>query len=351
MSISLSLTKRESTKKSAFKLAATLSAWYFFYWINDKFWDWLLFKALPLDRASKFGESVRFFFYDSTKITLLLVGITFVVTMLRSFVTIERTRAYLGGKRQGVGNLMAASAGVVTPFCSCSAVPVFVGFLSSGIPIGVTLSFLIASPLINEIAVGLLFTMFGFKIALIYLVSGLTIAITAGMVLGKLKVERWVEPFVYANQMNGQAEFASPHYSLQDRTRMGVEEAITIFKKIWPYLLAGIAVGALIHGWAPTEFFAKHASASNPFAVLIAVLVGIPLYSNAAGVMPIVQALHDKGLPMGTLLAFMMAVVALSLPEMILLKRVLRPKLLATYVAIVGSGIIFVGYLFNAILK
>ena len=271
--------------------------------------------------------------------------------MIRSFITIERTRAFLGGKRQGVGNVMAASAGVVTPFCSCSAVPVFIGFLSSGVPIGVTLSFLIASPLINEIAVGLLFTMFGLKIAAIYLFSGLTIAITAGMVLGKLKVERWVEPFVYANQMNAQGEFASPHYTLQDRTRMGREEAVSIFKKIWLYLLAGIAVGALIHGWAPTEFFAKYAGAGNPFAVLIAVLIGIPLYSNAAGVMPIVQALHDKGLPMGTLLAFMMAVVALSLPEMILLRRVLKPKLLATYFAIVGSGIIFVGYLFNAILK
>jgi hypothetical protein len=192
--------------------------------------------------------------------------------------------------------------------------------------------------------------MFGLKIAAIYLASGLIIAITAGMVLGKLKVERWVEPFVYANAMNAQGEFASLHYTVQDRIGLAKVEVFSIVKKIWPYLLAGIAVGALIHGWAPTEFFAQHASASNPFAVLIAVFVGIPLYSNAAGVMPIVQALHDKGLPMGTLLAFMMAVVALSLPEMILLRRVLRPKLLATYVAIVGSGIIFVGYLFNAIL-
>ena len=192
--------------------------------------------------------------------------------------------------------------------------------------------------------------MFGFKIAAVYLASGLLIAITAGMVLGKLKVERWVEPFVYAKSTSVQAGFASPHYSVQDRTRLGIEEAISIFKKIWPYLFAGIAVGALIHGWAPTEFFARYAGSNNPFAVLIAVLIGIPLYSNAAGVMPIVQALYDKGLPMGTLLAFMMAVVALSLPEMILLRRVLRTKLLATYVGIVATGIIFVGYLFNAIL-
>ena len=350
MTISLNLHKREPTSKSLSKLALLAASWYLLYWVNDKFWDRLLFQVISLSPDSKVGESVRFFFYDSTKILLLLTGITFVVTMLRSFITIERTRAFLGGKRQGVGNIVAASAGVVTPFCSCSAVPVFIGFLSSGIPVGVTLSFLIASPLINEIAVGLLFTMFGLKIAAIYLASGLIIAITAGMVLGKLKVERWVEPFVYANAMNAQGEFASPHNTVQDRIGLAKEEVVSIVKKIWPYLLAGIAVGALIHGWAPTDFFAKHASASNPFAVLIAVLVGIPLYSNAAGVMPIVQALHDKGLPMGTLLAFMMAVVALSLPEMILLRRVLLPKLLATYIAIVGSGIIFVGYLFNAIL-
>ena len=351
MSISLNLSKRESSKKSTLKLVGALLSWYFLYWGNDKFWNWLLFTVLPLKKASKLGDAVRFFFYDSSKIIFLLVGITFVVTMLRSFITIERTRAFLGGKRQGIGNLIAASAGVVTPFCSCSAVPVFVGFLSSGVPIGVTLSFLIASPLINEIAVGLLFTMFGLKIAAIYLLSGLTIAITAGLVLGKMKVERWVEPFVYANQMNQQAEFASPDYSLQDRTRMGLEESVSILKKIWLYLLAGILVGAAIHGWAPTAFFAQHAGRSNPFAVLIAVAIGVPLYSNAAGVMPIVQALYSKGLPMGTLLAFMMAVVALSLPEMILLKRVLKPKLLITYIAIVASGIIFVGYLFNARLK
>ena len=350
MTITLNIRRRESSRKSVTKLVGILAVWYFLYWANDKFWSWLLFQALPLDKKSKIGDSIRFFFYDSSKIVLLLVGITFVVTILRSFITIEKTRALLGGKRQGVGNVIAASAGIVTPFCSCSSVPVFIGFLSSGVPVGVTLSFLIASPLINEIAVGLLFTMFGFKIAAIYLVAGLTIAIAAGMVLGKMRLERWVEPFVYANQMHSQGDFASPSYSIQDRTRMGIEEATAIFKKIWPYLLAGIAVGAAIHGWAPTEFFAKYAGHNNPFAVLIAVVIGIPLYSNAAGVMPIVQALYAKGLPMGTLLAFMMAVVALSLPEMILLRRVLRPKLLATYILIVGLGIIFVGYSFNAIL-
>ena len=338
------------TGKELAMLGGSLGLWFFLYLINDNSWNWLLFTVLNLKNKSRLGDTLHFFFYDSSKIILLLVGITFVVTILRSYITIERTRAILGGKREGIGNLMAASAGVVTPFCSCSAVPVFVGFLSSGIPIGVTLSFLIASPLINEIAVGLLFTMFGFKIAAIYLISGLSIAISAGMILGKMKVERWVEPFVYANQLHQQADFASPNYRLDDRTRMGAEEALTILKKIWPYLLAGIAVGAAIHGWAPTTFFAEYAGRNNPFAVLLAVALGIPLYSNAAGVMPIVQALYAKGLPMGTLLSFMMAVVALSLPEMILLRRVLRPKLLVIYISIVGLGIIFVGYLFNAIL-
>lgn len=337
-------------KKGLARLAGIPVAWYGIYWVNDKFWDWLLFDLLGLDKSSKLGDSIRFLFYNSTKITLLLVGITFLVTILRSFITIERTRAFLGGKRQGVGNLMAASAGIVTPFCSCSAVPVFIGFLSSGIPIGITLSFLIASPLINEIAVGLLFTIFGWKIAAIYLISGMSIAITAGMILGKMKVERWVEPFVYQSQMNQQTSLTSPHYEIQDRIRMGIEEARSILKRIWPYLLAGIGLGALIHGWVPTSFFTHYAGSNNPFAVVLVVLVGIPLYSSAAGVIPVVQALYEKGLPMGTLLAFMMSVVALSLPEMILLRRVLRPKLLATYISVVGTGIIVVGYLFNVIL-
>jgi uncharacterized membrane protein YraQ (UPF0718 family) len=350
MSISVNLSSRESKKRSFLKLLGLSAGWFTAYRLNNRIWDWLLFNFADLDPESKFTQAVHFFIFDSIKIALLLIGITFLVTFLRTFITIERTRSFLGGRRQGVGNAIAASAGVLTPFCSCSAVPVFMGFLGAGIPIGVTLSFLIASPLVNEIAVGLLFSLFGWKIAALYLLSGLAIAITAGFILGKMKVERWVEPFIYANKVNANADFSSPLYALQDRIRMAGEESIAILKKIWPYLLVGIAVGAVIHGWAPTEFFAKYAGEGNPFAVIIAVLAGIPLYSSAAGVMPIVQALHDKGLPMGTLLAFMMAVVALSLPEIILLRRVLLPKLLITYLIVVGSGIIFVGYLFNAIL-
>ena len=351
MSISINIAKRESKPKQISKLLAITLAWFILYWANESFWNAVLFNFARLDKDSRFGDSIHFFFYDATKITLLLVGITFSVTIARSFISIEKTRALLGGKREGVGNVLAASAGIVTPFCSCSAVPVFIGFLGAGVPIGVTLSFLIASPLINEIAIGLLFTMFGFKIAALYLLSGLLIAITAGLVLGRLKVERWVEPFVFANPLNAQSGFAQPRYSISERTALGIAEAKSIFLKIWPYLLGGIALGATIHGWVPTEFFTRYAGSSNPFAVILAVLVGIPLYSNAAGVMPIVQALYEKGLPMGTLLAFMMSVVALSLPEMILLRRVLKIKLLATFIGVVATGIIFVGYLFNAIIK
>lgn len=350
MTALISLRPRKSKSRQIGELLSLVAGWLLVLRLNSTFWNWLLFDVVGLDRHKKIPDVVHFFFYDSTKIALLLVGITFAVTVARSFVTIDRTRVFLGGKRAGLGNIFAASLGIVTPFCSCSAVPVFIGFLSAGIPIGITLSFLIASPLINEIAVGLLFSMFGWKIAAIYLISGLIIAIAAGIVLGKLKVERWVEPFVFETKLNQQPGFAAPRYSISERTSIGIEESKAIVRKIWPYLLAGIALGALIHGWAPAAFFVKYAGAGNPFAVLVAVLVGIPLYSNAAGIIPIVQVLHDKGLPMGTLLAFMMSVVALSLPEMILLRRVLKPKLLATFVGVVGLGIVFVGYLFNALL-
>ena len=291
-----------------------------------------------------------FFCADTVKIALLLVGIIFVVTVLRSFMSLERTRAMLGGKREGVGNVMAASLGVVTPFCSCSAVPAFIGFVAAGIPIGVTMSFLIASPLVNEIAIGLLFGMFGLGPTLLYVVAGLTVAIVAGWILGRLGVEKWVEPFVFETRLGGQVIDTTAGLSWDDRIQMGVEEVATILRKIWPYLLVGISLGAAIHGWVPTDFFTTYANASNPLGVFVAVLIGIPLYSNAAGVMPLVQSLYGAGLPMGTLLAFMMSVVALSLPEMILLRRVLKPQLIATFVGVVGTGIVAVGYLFNIVL-
>jgi uncharacterized membrane protein YraQ (UPF0718 family) len=331
-------------------VGAAALGWLALYEVNLPLWNWVVFDLAGLSPSSRLGSGVQFFFYDSIKIALLLVGIIFLVTVLRSFMSVERTRALLGGKREGVGNVMAAGLGVITPFCSCSAVPAFIGFVAAGVPLGVTLSFLIASPLVNEVAIGLLFGMFGIGPTLLYVGAGLVIAIVAGFVLGRLKLERWVEPFVFETRLGGQVIDPSVGLTWNDRIQMGVEEVGLILRKIWPYLLVGIALGAAIHGWAPEDFFTRYAGAGNPFAVLIAVLVGIPLYSNAAGIMPLVQALHDKGLPMGTLLAFMMAVVALSLPEMILLRRVLKPPLIVTFVAITGAGIIAVGYLFNAVI-
>ncbi len=331
-------------------VAAAVVLWWLAFWVNARIWDWLLHDLFGLAAEARLTETLRFFLYDTVKITLLLCGIIFIVTVLRSFMSVERTRALLGGKREGVGNVMAAGLGVITPFCSCSAVPAFIGFVAAGVPIGVTLSFLIASPLANEIAIGLLWSLFGWQIAAIYVVAGVTIAIVAGWILGRLHVERWVEPFVFETTLRGQTIDPAAGLTMEQRVAMGVEEVGTILRRIWPYLLIGIGLGAIIHGWVPTDFFLTYANADNPFGVLVAVAIGVPLYSNAAGIMPLVEVLYSKGMPMGTVLAFMMAVVALSLPEMILLRRVLQPKLLGLYVGVVATGIIVVGYLFNFLL-
>jgi uncharacterized membrane protein YraQ (UPF0718 family) len=348
----MSVLERVPTSRRGRVAALTAAAlgWAAAYWLNGHVWDWLLQDAFGLDPGDRLTETLRFFGYDTVKIALLLSAIIFVITVARSYMSVERTRALLGGRREGVGNVMAAGLGVVTPFCSCSAVPAFIGFVAAGVPIGVTLSFLIASPLVNEVAIGLLLTMFGIEVTLAYVAAGVGIAIVAGWVLGRLGVERWVEPFVFETRLGGELVDSTAHLTFNQRLEMGAEEVGTILRKIWPYLLVGIALGAVIHGWAPEDLFTRYAGAGNPFAVLVAVLIGVPLYSNAAGIMPLVVALHDKGLPMGTLLAFMMAVVALSLPELILLRRVLKLPLLAVYVAVVATGITAVGYLFNALL-
>jgi hypothetical protein len=322
-------------------------AWWWAYRLNRPLWTWLVFDVVGMDPDSHWGEAVHFFVYDVTKILLLLSGVIFVVTILRSFMSVERTRSLLGGRREGVGNVAAAGLGVVTPFCSCSAVPVFIGFVAAGVPLGVTMSFLIASPMVNEVAIVLLFGLFGWEITALYIGFGLLIAIVAGMVLGRLGVERWVEPFVFETTLRGKPVDPSIGLTWDDRIQMGREEVVTILRKVWPYLLVGIGVGAVIHGWAPEDWFADHAA--GILGVPIAVLVGIPLYSNAAGVLPLVEALHDKGLPMGTVLAFMMSVVALSLPEMILLRRVLRLPLIVTYVGVVAAGILVTGFVFNLV--
>ena len=331
-------------------LAAAAGLWVLAYWINERIWDWLFYDVFGMAADDRLTETLHFFFYDTVKIGLLLTGIIFMVTVLRSFMSVERTRQLLGGKREGVGNVMAAGLGVITPFCSCSAVPAFIGFVSAGVPIGVTLSFLIASPLANEIAIGLLWSLFGWQIAALYVVAAVAIAIVAGWILGRLHVERWVEPFVFETTLKGQPIDPSAGLTMDQRVQMGIEEVGTIWRKIWPYLLVGIGLGAVIHGWVPTDFFTTYANSDNPLGVVVAVIIGVPLYSNAAGIMPLVEVLYSKGLPMGTVLAFMMSVVALSLPEMILLRRVLKPQLLATFAAVVATGIIAVGYLFNVIL-
>lgn len=331
-----------------FRVALGVVAWVIAYRLNDALWNWFLFHAIGLDPATRLGSTLHFFFYDSVKIFLLLGGIVFVMSLIRSFVPLERTRDLLEGRRPGVGNLAAAGLGVVTPFCSCSAVPAFIGFVSVGVPLGVTLSFLIASPLVNEVALVLLYGMFGWQIALLYVTAGLTIAVGAGYVLGRFNLEGWVEPFVF--EVPAAATTGSERPTARERMALAREEVRRIVGKTAPYLLVGIALGALIHGWVPQSFFVRYAGPNNPLAVPFAVLLGVPLYSNAAGVLPLVEALHSKGLPMGTLLAFMMAVVALSLPEMILLRRVLRPKLIAAFIGVVAVGILIVGYLFNAVL-
>ncbi len=331
-------------------LGGAALAWSLLYAANGPVFDWLVYHGLGLSEGTRLADAVHFFLFDSVKLVLLLVAIIFAVTVLRSFFSVERTRALLGGRREGAGNALAAGLGVVTPFCSCSAVPAFIGFVAAGVPLGVTLSFLIASPMVNEIALVMLFGMFGWTVAALYLASGLILAVVAGMILGRLHLEKWVEPFVFETRLGGQVLDPSRQLTWPERVQMGIEEVRTILAKIWPYLLVGIGLGAAIHGWVPQSFFLHYAGPGQPLAVPVAVLLGIPLYSNAAGILPLVEALHAKGLAMGTTLAFMMAVVALSLPEMIILRRVLKPRLIAVYVAVVGTGILATGFLFNAIL-
>jgi uncharacterized membrane protein YraQ (UPF0718 family) len=311
--------------------------------------QWLVFDAARFIRGSRLGESIAFFLYDVPKILLLLTAMIFTISVVRGFFSPERTRALLGGKRQGIGNVFAALLGIVTPFCSCSAVPLFIGFVEAGIPLGVTFSFLIAAPTINEVAVILLFGMFGWKVAGLYILSGLVIAIVAGLVIGKLHMERYVEDFVWKLQVaHSASEGTTPTWPT--RLAEAWRNVGEIVGKVWPYVLVGIAVGAGIHGYVPAQSLASIMGRHAWWSVPAAVLIGIPLYSNAAGVIPIVGALIEKGASMGTVLAFMMGVVGLSLPETIILRRVLKPRLIAVFIGVVALAIILTGYLFNIIL-
>ena len=312
----------------------------------------VLVAALPVDRDSHLGGALQFFFYDTPKVLLLLVGIVFVMGIVHTFISPERTRAMLSGRRLGVGNVMAASLGIVTPFCSCSAVPLFIGFLQAGVPLGITFSFLISAPMVNEVALALLFGMFGWKVAALYLVMGLLVAIVAGLVIGKLGMERHLEDWVRAMQ-NSQPVSGIELGTLSwgERIDNGFIHVREIVGKVWPYILGGIALGAGIHGYVPEDFMASIMGKDAPWwSVPAAVAIGVPMYTNAAGIIPIVEALMGKGAALGTVLAFMMAVIALSAPEIIILRKVLKPRLIATFVGVVSSGILLVGYVFNAVL-
>lgn len=308
-----------------------------------------LVSALPVDRASHLGGALQFFFYDTPKVLMLLTGVVFVMGMINSYFTPERTRALLAGRSEGVANVMAASLGIVTPFCSCSAVPLFIGFVQAGVPLGVTFSFLISAPMVNEVALTLLFGMFGWKVALLYLGLGLTVAIVAGWIIGRLKMEAYLEDWV-RDMPKTVAQFDDTGTTLADRIQGGFAAVREIVGKVWPYILGGIALGAAIHGYVPEDFMASFMGKDAWWSVPLAVLMGVPMYTNAAGVIPIVQALLVKGAALGTVLAFMMAVIALSLPEMIILRKVLKVRLIATFVAVVASGILMVGLVFNAVL-
>jgi hypothetical protein len=308
-----------------------------------------LVAALPVARNSRLGGALQFFFYDTPKVLLLLTGIVFVMGMINSYFTPERTRALLAGRSEGAANVMAASLGIVTPFCSCSAVPLFIGFVQAGVPLGVTFSFLISAPMVNEVALTLLFAMFGWNVAFLYLGLGLSVAIVAGWVIGRLNMEAYLEDWV-RDMPRTSAAVGENTISFAERLDSGFASVREIVGRVWPYIAGGIAIGAGIHGYVPEDFMASFMGKDAWWAVPLAVVIGVPMYTNAAGVIPIVQALLAKGAALGTVLAFMMSVIALSLPEMVILRKVLKMRLIATFVGVVATGILIVGYVFNAVL-
>ncbi|NYB51336.1 MAG: permease [Methanobacteriaceae archaeon] len=318
--------------------------------------NYLTFVLMGLDPASQLGSAVNFFIYDTIKILILLSVIIFAIAFFRSYISPLKVRKALGKRNEYVGNVAAALVGIITPFCSCSAVPLFIGFIESGVPLGVTFSFLIASPMVNEIAIILLWGMVGWQITALYIISGLIIAIIAGIIIGRLKLEGEVESYVYemiekikAAEQSGVA-LEEENQTLKERAISSKDYTKDLLKKVGPYVIIAIGIGAIIHGYVPSDFLLTYAGPGNPLAVPVAVLIGVPLYSNAAGIIPLVAVFIDKGIPIGTALAFMMAVTALSVPEMIILRKVLKPKLLAIFIGILAVSITAIGYLFNAII-
>ena len=310
--------------------------------------DWIVYDLLHMQPGQRLTDALHFFIYDSVKILLMLVVIIYAISFIRSYFPVEKVKNLLNHRREFFGNILAALLGIVTPFCSCSAVPVFIGFLEAGVPLGVTFSFLISSPMVNEVALVLLFGLFGWKISLLYVITGLAVALLGGFIIGKLKLEHEVEEYVYKIRMGEVA--VTQKQTLLDRHQYALHYTKDTIKKVWLFILLGVSIGGFIHGYAPENLLATYAGKNNFFAVPLAVLIGVPLYSNAAGTIPIVNALMEKGMPIGTVLAFMMAVTALSFPELIILRKVIKPKLIMIFVGIMTVSIIFVGYLFNFIL-
>jgi uncharacterized membrane protein YraQ (UPF0718 family) len=325
------------------------AAWLTLYRSLATFARWTTYTLLGLTPGTHLASAVEFFIFEAPKVLMLLLLVVFGVGIVRSFFTPERTRRVLAGRRESAGNVLAALLGTVTPFCSCSAVPLFIGFVTTGVPLGVTFSFLVSAPMVNEVALVMLFGLLGWKVAALYLATGLVIAIVSGWIIGRLGLERFVESWVYQTR-TGTGDGPGPSSSWADRVRAGRDAVVDIVGRVWPWVLAGIAVGAGIHGYVPEQFLAGVMGKGAWWAVPLAVVMGIPMYSNAAGIIPIVQALLGKGAALGTVLAFMMAVIGLSLPETIILRKVLRPQLIAVFVGVVGTGILIVGYLFNAVL-
>ena len=338
---------REPTALWVGATVAIIALWFIVYWQLPQFSDWAA-SHLPVVPGSHLAEAAKFFVYDTPKVLMLLTLVVFGMGVVRSFFSPERTRALLAGKREGIGNIAAAGLGVFTPFCSCSAVPLFVGFVSAGVPLGVTFSFLISAPMVNEVALGLLFALVGWKVALTYLAFGLSIAIVSGWMIGRLHLEGWLEEWV-RNVRAGSVEIPVESISVVDRIKAGIEAVRDIVGRVWMWIIVGIAAGAFIHGYVPNELLASVMGTDTWWSVPAVVLIGIPMYSNAAGIIPVVEALLGKGVALGTVLAFMMSVIALSFPEMIILRKVLTTKLIIVFFGIVGLGIIAVGYLFNAL--
>jgi uncharacterized membrane protein YraQ (UPF0718 family) len=324
-----------------------VGVWFAIYWQLEPFSNWVV-AQLPVPKGGHLEEALAFFIFDTPKVLMLLGLVVFAMGIVRTWFSPEHTRRVLAGRREGLGNIAAASLGIVTPFCSCSAVPMFVGFVSAGVPLGVTFSFLIASPMINEVALGLLFGLVGWQVAATYLVFGLTVAIVSGWVMGRLHLEHLLEAWV-RNVRTGAVDVPATRLTAADRIDAGLEALRDIFGRVWFWIIVGIAAGAFIHGYVPADLLGRIMGSGHWWSVPAAVLIGVPVYSNAAGIIPVVEALLGKGAALGTVLAFMMAVTALSAPEMIILRKVLTVRLLAVFVAIVTCGIVAVGYLFNAL--